>query len=219
MLDMLIAIWHQDFDALVQMQAVPMLIGCLMLVLLLESAFVFLPLPGDSLVLLAGGLVGMGVFGPEVTLGYLPLAAGIGSVLAYLQGRALQRTRFMDHIERMLPAESLPRATNLLKRYGFLAMFSSRFIPFVRVLTPMLMGIGRLSVLRMCIASFASAFLWALCLGLVGKLAMKTSFFAHHSELLTRLLLIASLVLFLAAVMAILFRWFKGGAKRETTHE
>ena len=45
MLDMLMAIWHQDFDALVQMQAVPLLISCLMLVLLLESAFVFLPLP------------------------------------------------------------------------------------------------------------------------------------------------------------------------------
>ena len=36
MLDMLMAIWHQDFDALVQMQAVPLLISCLMLVLLLQ---------------------------------------------------------------------------------------------------------------------------------------------------------------------------------------
>ncbi|MGL5288099.1 MAG: DedA family protein, partial [Aeromonas sp.] len=149
MLDMLMAIWHQDFDALIQMQAVPLLISCLMLVLLLESAFVFLPLPGDSLVLLAGGLVGMGVLGPEVTLVYLPLAAGMGSLVAYLQGRALQRTRFMEHIERILPADSLPKAARLLSKYGFLAMFSSRFIPFVRVLTPMLMGIGRLSVLRM----------------------------------------------------------------------
>lgn len=219
MLDMLMAIWHQDFDALVQMQAVPLLISCLMLVLLLESAFVFMPLPGDSLVLLAGGLVGMGVFGPEVTLCYLPLAAGLGSVLAYWQGRALQRTRFMEHIERMLPPDSLPKATRLLKKYGFLAMFSSRFIPFVRVLTPMLMGIGRLSVLRMCVASFASAFMWALTVSLLGKLAMNTPFFLHHSELLTRALLITSLVLFLAAVMAILFRWFKGGAKNETTHD
>ncbi|HHQ4626650.1 TPA: DedA family protein [Aeromonas veronii] len=215
MLDMLMAIWHQDFDALIQMQAVPMLICCLMLVLLLESAFVFLPLPGDSLVLLAGGLVGMGVLGTEVTLIYLPLAAGFGSVLAYLQGRALQRTRFMEHIERMLPSDSLPKATRLLNRYGFLAMFASRFIPFVRVLTPMLMGIGRLSVLRMCVASFASAVLWSLCLSLVGKLAMTVPFFVAHSELLTRMLLITSLVLFLIAVTAILFRWFKGGAKRE----
>jgi membrane protein DedA with SNARE-associated domain len=83
----------------------------------------------------------------------------------------------------------------------------------------MLMGIGRLSVLRMCVASFASAFMWALCLSLVGKLAMNTPFFLHHSELLTRALLITSLVLFLAAVMAILFRWFKGGAKNETSHD
>ncbi len=28
MLDMLMAIWHQDFDALVQMQAVPLLSIC-----------------------------------------------------------------------------------------------------------------------------------------------------------------------------------------------
>ncbi|MFB2866198.1 DedA family protein [Aeromonas sp. MdU4] len=219
MLDMLMAIWHQDFDALIQMQAVPLLVCCLMLVLLLESAFVFLPLPGDSLVLLAGGLVGMGVFGPEVTLIYLPLAAGLGSVVAYLQGRALQRTRFMDHIERMLPPDSLPKATRLLQKYGFLAMFSSRFIPFVRVLTPMLMGIGRLSVVRMSVASFASAFLWALSVSLLGKVAMSTPFFTHHSELLTRALLITSLVLFLAAVMAILVRWFKGGPKSEITHD
>ncbi|MGL5030637.1 MAG: DedA family protein [Aeromonas sp.] len=217
MLDMLMAIWHQDFDALIQMQAVPLLISCLMLVLLLESAFVFLPLPGDSLVLLAGGLVGMGVLGPEVTLVYLPLAAGMGSLVAYLQGRALQRTRFMEHIERILPADSLPKAARLLSKYGFLAMFSSRFIPFVRVLTPMLMGIGRLSVLRMAIASFASAFLWALCLSLVGKVAMNTPFFVTHSELLTRALLITSFVLFVAAVLAIFLRWFKGGSKNEVS--
>ncbi len=87
------------FDQLLQMGKVDLLIGCLLLILFLESAFVFLPLPGDSLVLLAGGLLATGVIAPEVVYLYIPLAAGIGSMVAYWQGHALAHTRFMHHIE------------------------------------------------------------------------------------------------------------------------
>ena len=66
MQDMLLAIWQQDFDQLIQMQAVGLLVTCLVVILFLESSFVFLPLPGDSLVLLAGGLVGMGCSAPRL---------------------------------------------------------------------------------------------------------------------------------------------------------
>ena len=68
MYDMLLAIWNHDFDQLVALHSVGLLISCLVAILFLESSFVFLPLPGDSLMLLAGGLVGVGVLGPEVTL-------------------------------------------------------------------------------------------------------------------------------------------------------
>ena len=214
MQDMLLAIWHQDFDQLIHMQAVGLLVTCLVVILFLESSFVFLPLPGDSLVLLAGGLVGMGVLGPEVTLLYLPLAAGIGSVLAYWQGQALHGTRFMGHVERMIPEGSLPRASRLLDRYGFWAMFVSRFIPFVRVLTPMLMGVSRLHLLRVAVASFASAFLWSLVLSMAGKMVMATPVFAHHQELLTKCLLVTSFGLFVIAVAAIGMRLLKRPSKR-----
>ena len=61
MQEMLMAIWHQNFDQLIQLGKVDLLIWCLVLILFLESAFVFLPLPGDSLVLMAGGLLAAGV--------------------------------------------------------------------------------------------------------------------------------------------------------------
>ena len=99
MQEMLMAIWQQDFDQLLQMGKVDLLIGCLLLILFLESAFVFLPLPGDSLVLLSGGLVASGVIGYEVTLLYLPLAAGLGSLVAYWQGYALAHTRFIEQVQ------------------------------------------------------------------------------------------------------------------------
>ena len=65
MQDMLLAIWHQDFEQLIQLQAVGLLVTCLVVILFLESSFVFLPLPGDSLVLLAGGLVAWGCLAPK----------------------------------------------------------------------------------------------------------------------------------------------------------
>lgn len=214
MQDMLLAIWHQDFEQLIQMQAIGLLVTCLVVILFLESAFVFLPLPGDSLVLLAGGLVGMGVLGPEVTFLYMPLAAGLGSLVAYLQGHALHGTSFMSHVERMIPEGSLPRASRLLDRYGFWAMFVSRFIPFVRVLTPMLMGVSRLHLPKVMVASFASAFLWALVLSLIGKFVMATPVLANHHELLTKCLLVTSLALFVIAVAAIGFRLLKRPTNR-----
>jgi membrane protein DedA with SNARE-associated domain len=149
-----------------------------------------------------------------VTLLYLPLAAGIGSVLAYWQGQALHGTRFMGHVERMIPEGSLPRASRLLDRYGFWAMFVSRFIPFVRVLTPMLMGVSRLHLLRVAVASFASAFLWSLVLSMAGKMVMATPVFAHHQELLTKCLLVTSFGLFVIAVAAIGMRLLKRPSKR-----
>lgn len=214
--DMLLAIWDQDFNQLAALHSVGLLITCLMIILFLESSFVFMPLPGDSLMLFAGGLVAIGVLKPEVTLIYLPLVAGVGSLLAYLQGRALQGTAFMSYLQRMLPEQSLPRAAGLLSRHGFLAMFSSRFVPFVRVLTPMMMGMGKLPLLPMGIASFASAFLWTQVLSLLGKGMMSVPFFIHHQELVTRLLLVSSLLLFICAVAALGMRFSQSTSGRQT---
>ncbi|MBZ6067242.1 VTT domain-containing protein [Aeromonas schubertii] len=209
MQEMLVAIWQQDYEQLSHLGAVGLLVTCLVVILFLESSFVFLPLPGDSLVLLAGGLVGLGVLGPEVTLLYLPLAAGLGSMVAYWQGHALAGTRFMHHIERLIPEGSVERAGGLLKRYGFLAMFLSRFIPFVRVLTPMLMGVSRLHLPRVALVSFASAFLWSLALSLISKGMMQVPLLAEYHHLFAKCLLVTSLLLFMMAIITIGLRLYR----------
>jgi len=206
MQEMLMAIWHQNFDQLIQLGKVDLLIWCLVLILFLESAFVFLPLPGDSLVLMAGGLLAAGVLQPEVVYVYMPLAAGLGSLLAYWQGYALAHTRFMHHIGRIVPDNSLPRATSLLERHGLLAMFSSRFIPFVRVLTPMMMGMTKLTFFHVTIISLVSAWCWTFILSLASSTLMKLPFLMQYHELLGKGLVLMSLGLFVLAVLAILYR-------------
>lgn len=200
------AIWLQDFDALLELNSLHILLLLLGVVLFLESSFVFLPLPGDGLVLFVGGMIGLGAIDFSSALILLTSASFLGSIIAYIQGRWLHNTQFMRKAEQTLPKESLPKAKRLLNRYGFLSLFVSRFVPFVRVLTPMLMGVAQLSVFRTLVVSFTSSITWVFSLLLLGKWVMRHPFVSQYQELVTKWFLIGSLILMGAAFLALFIR-------------
>ncbi|MDO6688084.1 MULTISPECIES: DedA family protein [unclassified Agarivorans] len=208
MQDIFIAIWHHDFDTLQQVSSLKGFLLLLGFILLLESSFVFLPLPGDSLVLFVGGLVGLGILDFYPAAGVLCLAASLGSINAYVQGRYLNKTKLVPFLHRVLPDESLPRAKGLLQRYGFLSLFVSRFIPFVRVLTPMLMGLSKLSVWRTIFISMTSSVTWCLVLLISGKWLMIHPKLSPYQALLSKTLLLVSLMLMLVAIVTLLVRYY-----------
>ncbi|WP_047043342.1 DedA family protein [Vibrio mexicanus] len=193
-----------DFDAI---QSSKYLLIILTVILFLESAFVFLPLPGDSLVIFAGGMLALGVLPIAETMLYLGSAASIGGLIAYWQGRYLRGTRFHDHLEAILPEGSLNRAKGLLLKYGFLSLFVSRFIPFVRVLTPMLMGVNKLSAIKMFFSNLSSTLLWMATLLLVGKFTMLNPVLESYQAILIKGLIGFSLTLMLIATFGIILRY------------
>ncbi|WP_047042083.1 DedA family protein [Vibrio mexicanus] len=209
MQDIIAAIWVQDFDALLEINSFHLLLLLLTIVLWFESSFVFLPLPGDGLVLFVGGLVGIGVIPFFTALVALSIAASLGSLVAYVQGRLLQGARFMIKAEQALPDGVLDRAGSLLARYGFLSLFVSRFIPFVRVLTPMLMGLSKLSVVRTVAISFSSSLIWVISLLLAGKWVMRHPLLTDHQELIAKWFLIGSLGLMVCAFITLFLRLWK----------
>ena len=214
MLDIFVAIWHHDFETLQQVSSLNGFLLLLAFILLLESSFVFLPLPGDSLVLFAGGLVGLGIIDFYPTASALCVAASLGSVNAYLQGRILHNTRLVPFLNRVLPQDALPRAKKLLHRYGFLSLFISRFIPFVRVLTPMLMGLSKLSIFRTLIISISSSVIWCLVLMLSGKWLMIHPRLSDYQELISKGLLIMSLMLVMTAIIGLCYRYVASKSER-----
>lgn len=115
MQEIISAIWLQDFDALLELNSLHVLLLLLGVVLFLESSFVFLPLPGDGLVLFVGGMVGLGAIDFSSALMLLTSASFLGSIIAYLQGRWLHNTPFMRKAEQTLPDESLPKAKKTIK--------------------------------------------------------------------------------------------------------
>ncbi|PMG74424.1 hypothetical protein BCU84_18590 [Shewanella sp. 10N.286.51.B7] len=207
MFDVMLSIWHQDFDVLLETVTIYHLMLILALILFLESSFVFLPLPGDGLVLFVGSLVGLGVVELQHAFLLLTFSAGLGSCIAYIQGRWLSHHPIVTKIENGLPDNTLQRASNLLEKYGFLALFISRFIPFVRVLTPMLMGIRELGVKRAVLMSFTSAMIWSAVLLFIGQWVMNNPMLSNHQETLNKAFLVVSLSLMISATIAMLFRF------------
>lgn len=207
--EILAAIWVQDFDTLLEINSLHILLLLLAVVLFLESSFVFLPLPGDGLVLFVGGLVGLGAVDFYTALTALSVSACLGTIVGYLQGRWLEGSRFMNKIEVVLPDDSLPRARRLLNKFGFLSLFASRFIPFVRVLTPMLMGVARLSFIRTVMISMTSSIVWVLTLLYAGKSIMRHPFLHQHQELITKWFLFTSLALMAIAFITLFIRMIR----------
>ncbi|WP_295890542.1 DedA family protein [uncultured Vibrio sp.] len=209
------AIWLQDFDALMAINSLHILLLLLGMVLFLESSFVFLPLPGDGLVLFVGGLVGIGAVDFTNALFLLTTAAFLGSLVANFQGRWLQGSKFMKKAERTLPDNALPKTKRLLDKYGFLSLFVSRFIPFVRVLTPMLMGVAKLSLVRTIVISYTSSITWVCLLLVIGKWVMRNPLVVAYQELITKWFLMGSLLLMLTAFIALFIRLAKAKQSSE----
>lgn len=203
MQDILIAIWNHDFESLQQASSLRSLVLLLAFILLLESSFVFLPLPGDSLILFVGGLVGLGLLDFYPVTIALCLTASLGSVNAYIQGRLLHETKFMSSVSKTLPDGTLQKAGNLLERYGFLSLFISRFVPFVRVLTPMLMGVSKLSFVRTILISIASSVIWCLTLIYIGQWLMIEPRFVDYQVMISKTLISIGLLVTVVAVIGL----------------
>lgn len=206
MVEMLVAIWEHDLDKLAHSETLNLLVFIILIIIMLESAVIFLPLPGDSLVFMTGALVGLGVIGFETILIYLPIAAGLGSLLAYWQGYLLRTSSAMRYVNRIMPVDKLNKASRLVSKYGISSMFLSRFIPFVRVITPMLMGNNTLGYLKFSFVSMISAFMWVLSIGILGKLSMEIQMISDYRDWLTKIIMFGTIVAFAIGVFTIVIR-------------
>ena len=141
--DIIAALWQHDFAALADPHVVGIVYFVMFATLFLENGL--LPasfLPGDSLLLLAGALIGKGVMDFASTVVILTSAASLGCWLSYLQGRWLGNTRVVKSWLSQLPVKYHERATCMFDRHGLLALLAGRFLAFVRTLLPTMAGIS-----------------------------------------------------------------------------
>ncbi len=145
----------------------------LILVVFVESGLLPAPLPGDSLLFLAGAFSATSAHSndPHLNLAVVVLGAFGAAVAGAQIGYALGRhygTRLFTEDARLFKLSYLERSQEFFDERGPRAVFLARFIPFVRTIVPMLAGAGRMPTRRYLVANVAGAALWTVGISMLG---------------------------------------------------
>ncbi|MDF5632510.1 DedA family protein, partial [Vibrio parahaemolyticus] len=140
-------------------------------IIFLESGFIpAAPFPCDSVVVLSGTLAAVGVLDPIMIMLVIAVSAGVGGWAAYLQGKWLNRLPKVQGCVSAVPQKRLEQVDVLLSKHGLIALFCARFIPVVRSLLPLMMGLRVKRISNFHYFAWLSAILWTLVLCGFGSL-------------------------------------------------
>lgn len=129
-----------------------------------KTAFVVLTfLPGDSTVFASGTIAATDHLNVWVLFLLFFLATIIGDAQNYSIGRMIKRAkseRFF--LLKYIPEKSISRATDLLNRYGKIAITFSRFIPLMRTTVPLVSGFTSFKFRNFFLHNCLGALIWTI---------------------------------------------------------
>jgi len=144
----------------------------LIIVVFVESGLIPVPLPGDSILFLAGAFCATTKPGDphlnlaEVVIGAF-VAAILGAQIGYMLGHRFG-TRLFKPDARIFKTEYLEQAQDFFDKRGPRSVVLARFIPFVRTVIPILAGTGRMPARKFAVANLIGATIWAVGISLLG---------------------------------------------------
>ncbi len=163
---------------------------------LLENAGA--PLPGETVLLVAGALAHQGALDPGVTVLFGALGAAAGGQIGYWTGRrggrpfVLRWGRYL-----LVTPERLSAVERFIERHGGKAVFFARFFVGLRVLGALVAGIGRMPWVSFSLYNTLGGTVWAAAVVLAGYLLWASLGRVEHWLGRTSLLLLAALALVL----------------------
>lgn len=120
-----------------------------------------LPLPGETLLVIAAGLAAAGQFDIRAVMLVAFLAAVAGDNLGYLIGRLVGRPVILRWGGRIgITRERLDRVEEILDRRGAIVVTVARFIVVLRQLNGLAAGTARMHWLHFLLANALGAALW-----------------------------------------------------------
>jgi undecaprenyl-diphosphatase len=154
---------------------VPPQIGYPALAALIFGESAGLPLPGETALITAGGLVAGGHLTLPLVILVAATAAIVGDTLGYWLGRRggrrfLLRPGFGATHRR----HAVERADRFFARYGVATVFFGRWVPGVRVVAAVMAGATKMPWRRFALANAAGAFAWASTVATIAMLAGPT---------------------------------------------
>jgi membrane protein DedA with SNARE-associated domain len=140
--------------------------GLALVALLAWLEYVFPPVPGDSVMLLACFLAGAGVLPRGATFATCLGGSVLGALTAYAFGAKLGRSYFF--LRSAWARHELDRLERGLRRFGARLLLVNRFLPGIRGVFLYGAGIGRVPLREVVLYSTISNLLWVLLVAWAG---------------------------------------------------
>jgi membrane protein DedA with SNARE-associated domain len=134
-----------------------------------------LPLPGETALITAGGLVAAGQLTLPLVIAVAAAAAIAGDTMGYWLGRRGGRALLMrDGFGATHRRHAVQRADRFFARYGAATVFFGRWVPGVRIVAAVMAGAARMPWPRFAVANAAGAVCWAATVATLATLAGPT---------------------------------------------
>ncbi|MFS1537468.1 MAG: DedA family protein [Candidatus Phlomobacter fragariae] len=200
--ELFFALWHQDYNMLMNPSLVWAIYIILFAILFLENGI--LPatfLPGDSLLILVGVLIAKGTINYPLTIIILTAGTSLGCWIGYLQGKWLGNNKIVKSWLSHLPEHYNQRAYGLFHRHGLAALLIGRFLAFIRTILPTIAGLSGLPNGRFQFFNWLSGLLWVLILTTIGYVFGKSPLFQYYErQIMSILMLIPVILLFIGLI-------------------
>ncbi len=123
---------------------------------------VFPPFPSDVVVAFGAFLAARGAASAISTFFICWIGNVVGAAFTYYIGRRYGTGTFMRRLEKYGGKGAEAKLRSLYEKYGFAALFISRFLPGVRALVPPFAGAMQLPAIRSFVAIAAASGIWFL---------------------------------------------------------
>jgi undecaprenyl-diphosphatase len=150
----------------------PSQIGYVALAGLILGESAGLPLPGETALITAGGLVAAGHLSLPLVIAVAAAAAIVGDTIGYWLGRRGGRALLTrDGFGATHRRHAVKRADRFFARYGMATVFFGRWVPGVRIVAAVMAGAARMPWPRFAVANAAGAARWAATVATLAMLA------------------------------------------------
>jgi len=158
-------------DQLIQWGGYLLLVG---IVFTETGLLVGLFLPGDSLLITAGLLAGMGLLNIWWLNGLVIVAAILGDSTGYAIGTRLGPRIFTRPKSMLFNPKHVQRTQRFYEKYGAKTIVIARFVPIVRTFAPVLAGVGSMRYRRFLTYNVVGGIGWVVSMTLGGYLLGQT---------------------------------------------
>lgn len=121
----------------------------------------FPPVPGDVLLVVAGMIAATGAVSLPVVVALAAVAGAVGFLTVYVAGRRVGTALLTADRYVFVPKAELRRALDLVPRYGSWIVLVNRFLPGLRSVIGLAVGMSRMPIGRVALLGTISSAAWS----------------------------------------------------------